>query len=180
LAARVAAKRRAQQAEEEAKVETEDGEWGANVLDAMIDQLGTRKEVEKDIRDHHRKQEFTQRLANFSHADKDGNSVMRTKYSTWGFGPSSRDANHRVNVVCLLLVGGGQEKGFCAVPKCDHPKMKLLHKCATCKQCIHRVCSMGNNLVGEDECFYCSCNCHPSKLVQCMLNSNDVVFKLCF
>jgi hypothetical protein len=27
-----------------------------------------------------------------------------------------------------LLVNGGREKGLCAVPKCDHPEMELLHK----------------------------------------------------
>jgi hypothetical protein len=126
----------------------------------MIDKLGTRKEVEKDIRDHRRKREFAQRLANFSHADEDGNPVMMTKISTRGFGASSRDANYRENV--RLLVGGGREKGFCAVPKCDHPKMELLHKCAACKQFVHILCSMANNLGGEDDCFYCSCHCHPS------------------
>jgi hypothetical protein len=45
----------------------------------MIDKLGTRKEVEKDIRDHRPKREFAQRLANFSHADEDGNPVGMTK-----------------------------------------------------------------------------------------------------
>jgi hypothetical protein len=72
----------------------EDEEWGGNVLDAMIDKVGTRKEVQEDIRDHRRKCEFAQRLANFSHADEDGNPVMMTKNATQGFGASSRDANY--------------------------------------------------------------------------------------
>jgi lipoprotein NlpI len=71
LAARVTAKKAARQAEEDEETEIEDKEWGANVLDAMVNRLGRRKEVEKDIPDHHRKQEFAQRLANFSHADED-------------------------------------------------------------------------------------------------------------
>jgi phosphatidylserine/phosphatidylglycerophosphate/cardiolipin synthase-like enzyme len=117
----VAAKKAARQAEEAKKIEIEDEEWGANVLDAMVDQLGTRKEVEKDIRNHRRKQEIAQCLANFSHAGEDGNPVMMTKNANRGFGASSRDANYRDNV--HLLVGGGRERRFCAVPKCDHPKM---------------------------------------------------------
>jgi hypothetical protein len=64
-AARVAAKKAARQAEEDEETETEDEEWGANILDAMVDQLGTRREVEKDVRDHCWKLEFAQRLANF-------------------------------------------------------------------------------------------------------------------
>jgi hypothetical protein len=40
------------EAEEDEKPETEDKECGRNVLDNMINKLGTRKEVEKDIRDH--------------------------------------------------------------------------------------------------------------------------------
>jgi hypothetical protein len=132
----------------------------SNVLDDMIDKLGTRKEVEKDIRDHRRKREFAQRLANFSPADEDGNPVMMTKNATRGFGASSRDANYRENV--CHLISGGREKGFCAVLKCDHPKMELLHKCAACKRFIHILCSMANDLGGEDDCFYCSRHCHPS------------------
>jgi hypothetical protein len=53
-AARVAAKKAARKAEEDKKNETEDEECGRNVLDDMIYKLGTRKEVEKDIRDHRR------------------------------------------------------------------------------------------------------------------------------
>jgi hypothetical protein len=92
---------------------------------------------------------------------------MMTKNATRGFGASSRDANYRENV--RLRVGGGRARGFCAVPKCDHPKMELLHKCAACKQFVHILCSMANNLGsmannlgGEDDCFYCSRHCHPS------------------
>jgi hypothetical protein len=81
-AARVAAKKAARQAEEDKKREREDEEWGANVLDAMVDQPGIRKEIEKDIRDNRWKQEFAQHLANFSHADEDGNLVMMTKNAT--------------------------------------------------------------------------------------------------
>jgi hypothetical protein len=56
-AARVAAKKAPRQVEEDKKTETEDEEWGANILDAMVDQLGTRKEeVEKDIIHHRWKQ----------------------------------------------------------------------------------------------------------------------------
>jgi hypothetical protein len=156
----VAAKKAARKVEETEKTETEDEEWGRTVLDDMINKLGTRKEVEKDIRDHRRKREFAQRLANFSHADEDGNPVMMTKNATRGFGASSRDANYRENV--RLLVGGGRYKGFCAVPKCDHPEMELLHKCAACKQFVHSLCSMANDLGGEDDCFCSSCHCHPS------------------
>ena len=159
-AARVAAKKAARKVEEDERTETEDEECGRNVLDDMIDKLGTRKEVEKDIRDHRRKREFAQRLANFSHADEDGNPVMMTKNATRGFGASSRDANYRENV--RLLVGGGREKGFCAVPKCDHPEMELLHKCAACKRFVHILCSMANDIGGEDDCFYCSRHRHPS------------------
>jgi hypothetical protein len=156
----VAAKKAAQKVGEDEKTETEDEEWGQNVLDDMIDKVGTRKEVEKDIRDHCQKREFAQRLANFSHADKDGNPVMMTKNATRGFGAPSRDANYRENV--LLLVGGGREKGFCAVPKCDHPEMELLHECAACKRFVRILCSMANDLGGEDDCSYCSRHCHPS------------------
>jgi hypothetical protein len=124
----LAAKKAARKVEEDEKNKTEDEEWGRNVLNDMINKLGTRKEVEKDIRDHRRKREFAQRLANFSYADEDGNPVMMTKNATRGFGPSSRDANYRENV--RLMVGGGREKGFCAVPRFDHPKMELLHECA--------------------------------------------------
>jgi hypothetical protein len=124
----VAAKKAAQKVEEDERTETEEEECGRNVLDDMINKLGMRKEVEKDIRDHRRKREFAQRLANFSHADEDGNPVMMTKNATRGFVASSRDANNRENV--RLLVGEGHEKGFCAVLKCDHPEMELLHKCA--------------------------------------------------
>jgi hypothetical protein len=86
---------------------------------------------------------------------------MMTKNATQGFGASSRDANYRENV--RLLVGGGCEKGFYAVLKCDHPEMELLHKCAACKRFIHMLCSMASDLGGEDhDCFYCSCHCHPS------------------
>jgi hypothetical protein len=160
-AARVAAQKAARKAEEDDKTETEDEEWGGrNVLDDMINKLGTRKKVEKDIRDHCRKREFVQRPANFSHANEDGNPVMMTKNATRVFGASSRDANYRENV--RLLVGGGREKGFCAVPKCDHPEMELLHECAACKQFVHILCSMANDLGGEDDCFYCSRHCHPS------------------
>jgi hypothetical protein len=53
----VAAKKAPRQVEEDKKTETEDEEWGANILDAMVDQLGTRKEeVEKDIIHHRWKQ----------------------------------------------------------------------------------------------------------------------------
>jgi len=155
-AARAAAKKAARQAEEDEKTDTEDEEWGRNVLDAMVDNLGTRKEVEEDIRDHRRKQQFTQRLANFSHADEDGNAVMMTKNATRGFGASSRDANYQQNL--SLLVGGGREKGFCAVPQCNHPEMELLHKCGTCKRYCHVLCSMGNNLQVDDS-SYCSLLC---------------------
>ncbi len=126
----LAAKKAARKAEEDdnTKKEDENKEWGGNVLHTAIDKLGTRKEVEEDIRDHRRKREFAQRLANFSHADEDGNPVMMTKNATRGFVASSRDANNRENV--RLLVGEGHEKGFCAVLKCDHPEMELLHKCA--------------------------------------------------
>jgi hypothetical protein len=123
----VAAKKAARKAEEDEETKTEDEECGRNALNDMIDKLGTRKEVEKNIRDHRWKQEFAQPLANFSHADEDGNPVMMTKNATPGFGASSRDANYRENV--RLLVGGGREKGFCAVPKCNHPEIELLHKC---------------------------------------------------
>jgi hypothetical protein len=51
----VAAKKAPRKAEEDKKNETEDKECGRNVLDDMIDKLGTRKEVERDIRDHRRK-----------------------------------------------------------------------------------------------------------------------------
>jgi hypothetical protein len=88
---------------------------------------------------------------------------MMTKNATRGFGASSRDANYRENV--RLLVGGGREKGFCAVPKCDHPEMELLHRCAACKRFVHILCSMANDLGGEDDCFYCSRHCHPSQLL---------------
>jgi hypothetical protein len=136
------------------------GVWSKR-LDDMIDKLCTRKGVEKDIRDRCWKREFAQRLANFSHANEDGNPVMMTKNATRGFGASSRDANYRENV--RHLVGGGREKGFCADPKCDHPEMELLHKCAACKRFVHIIlCSMANDLGGEDDCFYCSRHCHPS------------------
>jgi hypothetical protein len=79
---RVAAKKAARQAKENNKTETEDEEWGGNVLNAMINKLGTRKEVEEDIRDHPRKPEFAQRLANFSDANEDGNPMMMTKNAT--------------------------------------------------------------------------------------------------
>jgi hypothetical protein len=129
-----------QQAEEDEKTETEDEEWGGNVLDAMANQLGMRKELEKDIRDPCQKREFAQRPANFSHADQDGNPVMMTKRkATRDFNASSRDTNYRENV--RLLVGGGSKKGFCAVPKCDHPELELLHKCSACTQFIHVLCS---------------------------------------
>jgi hypothetical protein len=147
-AARVAAKKAARKAEEDKKNETEDEECGRNVLDDMIHKLGTRKEVEKDIRDHRRNRQ------GLEPSDDD------QKCPTRGFGASSRDANYRENV--HLLVGGGREKGFCAVLKCDHPKMELLHYCAACKQFIHILCSMANDLGGEDDCFYCSRHCHPS------------------
>jgi hypothetical protein len=113
-AAKGAKKKAAQQAEEDNKTETEDEGWGGNVLDVMVDQLGMRTEVEKDIRDHHWKQYFAQHLANFSHAYEDGNAVMMTTNATGGFGALSRDANYAENV--RLLVHGGGEKGFCAVP----------------------------------------------------------------
>jgi hypothetical protein len=129
-AARVAAKRAAQRAEEDGKKETEDKEWGADVLDAMVNQLGMRKEVEKaGIRDHHQEQAFAQPLANFSHANEDGNPVRMTKNAPQGFGAPSRDANYRENMG--LLVGGGRKIGICAVRKWDHPKViysnRLLH-----------------------------------------------------
>jgi hypothetical protein len=88
---------------------------------------------------------------------------MMTKNATQGFGASSRDANYRENV--RLLVGGGCEKGFCAVPKGDYPKMELLHKSAACKRFVHIVCCMANDLAGEDDCFCCSHLCHPGYLV---------------
>ncbi len=98
----------------------------------MFDALGTRKEVEKDIDDHCWKRALALHQAQFSHADKDGNAVMITRNTTRGFGASSRDTNHGENM--RLPVRGGREKGFCAIPKCDHPEMELLHKCANCKQ----------------------------------------------
>jgi hypothetical protein len=160
LAAKAAKKKAAWQAEEDGKTEREDEGWGGNVLDAMVDQLGLMAQVEKDIRDHPPKREFAERPANFSHANEDGNPVMMTKNATRGFGASSRDANYLENV--RLLLGGGRKKGFCAVPKCNHLEMELLHKCATCNQFEHDICSMENNLAGEDDCFYCSHNCHPN------------------
>jgi hypothetical protein len=52
-AARAAtAKKAARQTEEDKKIEIEDEEWGASVLDAMADRLGIRKEVQKDIKDN--------------------------------------------------------------------------------------------------------------------------------
>jgi hypothetical protein len=159
-AARVTAKKAAQKAEEDDKTETEDHEWGVNVLDAMINKLGTRKKVEEDIIYHRRKREFAQRLANFSHANEDENPVMMTNNATRGFGASTRDANYSENV--RLLVSGGRETGFCAGRKCYHPEMELLRKCAACKQFIRVLCSMAKNLGGEDDCFYCSRHCHPS------------------
>ena len=124
----------------------------------MVDKLGTRKEVEEDIRDFRRKQQLQQKLANFSHADEDGNAVMMTKNATQGFGESSRDAKYHKNV--HQLVSGGGEKGFCTVPKCNHPQMELLHKCGTCKRYCHVLCSMANNLQ-VDDCSYCSLLCTP-------------------
>ena len=158
-AARAAAKKAERQAEEDKKTDTEDeGGWGSNVLDAMVDKLGTRKEVEEDIRDFRRKQQLQQKLANFSHADEDGNAVMMTKNATRGFGASSRDANYHKNV--HQLVSGGREKEFCTVPKCNHPQMELLHKCGTCKRYCHVLCSMANNLQ-VDNSSYCSLLCTP-------------------
>jgi hypothetical protein len=84
---------------------------------------------------------------------------MMTKNATQGFGASSRDANYNENV--RLLVSGGFEKGFCALPKCEHLEMELQHRCAACKQFIHVICCMANDLGGEDDTFYCSKNCHP-------------------
>jgi hypothetical protein len=129
----LAAKKAARKADKDNKTKTEDEseEWGGNVLDTAIDKLGTRKEVEEDIRDHRRKREFAQRLANFSHVNEDGNPVMMTNNATLGYGNSSRDADYSENV--CLLVRGGFEKGFCAVPECEHPEMELRHKCAACK-----------------------------------------------
>jgi hypothetical protein len=54
LAARGAAKKAARQAEEDKKTEIEDEEWGARVLDAVVNRLGIRKEVQKDIKDNRR------------------------------------------------------------------------------------------------------------------------------
>jgi lipoprotein NlpI len=114
LAARVVAKKAARKAGEDNKTESEDEEWGGNVSDAMIDKLGSRKEVEEDIRDHCPKREFAQRLENFSDAKEDWNPVMMIKNATQGFGAFSRDANYSENV--RLLVSRGHEKGFCALP----------------------------------------------------------------
>jgi hypothetical protein len=45
-------------------------------LGAMVDDLGIRKEVKKGIEDNPWKQESAQCVANFSHANKDGEAVM--------------------------------------------------------------------------------------------------------
>jgi hypothetical protein len=47
-AARVAAKKAARKVEEDEKTEIEDEEWGRNVLNDMIDKLGTRKEGSRE------------------------------------------------------------------------------------------------------------------------------------
>jgi hypothetical protein len=159
-AARAAAKEASRKAEEEEKTDTEDeGAWGTCVLDGMIDALGTRKEVEKDIADHRRKRALALRQAQFSHADEDGNAVMITRNATRGYGASSRDPNYSENVRNLLA--GGRQKGHCAVGNCDHPEMELLHKCTACKRFVHVLCAMSNNLQ-EDDCSYCSNLCRPT------------------
>jgi hypothetical protein len=159
-AARAAAKEASRKAEEEEKTDTEDeGAWGTCVLDGMIDALGTRKEVEKDIADHRRKRALALRQAQFSHADEDGNAVMITRNATRGYGASSRDPNYSENVRNLLA--GGRQKGHCAVGNCDHPEMELLHKCTTCKRFVHVLCAMSKNLQ-EDDCSYCSNLCRPT------------------
>jgi hypothetical protein len=147
----------ARQAAEDEQTETEDDDLATRVLDRMVDQLGVRKEVDRDIEEMHRNQDAAQQGARFANVDEDGNGVMMTRNATRGFGASSRDANYRDNV--RRLIGGGREKGHCAVAKCQHPEMELLHKCNTCKRYVHILCSMANNLQGEDDEHYCSRTC---------------------
>ena len=104
LAARAAAKKAARQAEEDEKTDTEDEEgWGSNVLDAMVDKLGTRKKVEEDIWDFRRKQQLQQKLANFSHANKHGNALILTTYATPGLAPPSSHPTYHTNVRQLVM-----------------------------------------------------------------------------
>ena len=127
----------------------------------MIEELGIMKEVTTSIEGMHRDKEAADRRARFSHVDEDGNAIMMARNVNRGFGASSRDPNFKENV--RRLVSGGREKGYCAVAKCDHPEMELLHKCHTCKRYVHVICLMTNNLLiseeGGDDYHYCSRLC---------------------
>jgi hypothetical protein len=64
-----------------------------------------------------------------THVDDNGNAIMMAQNDSPGLGAlgaSSRDANYRENV--WHLIGGGREKGYCTVTKCQHSEMELLHK----------------------------------------------------
>ncbi len=87
---------------------------------------------------------------------------MMAQNANRGFGASSRDANYRDNV--SRLVGGGHEKGYCAVANCQHVEMELRHKCDTCKRFVHIICLMENDLLisivgGSGNYHYCSRLC---------------------
>jgi hypothetical protein len=133
-----------------------------DVLDNMVNGLGLSNEVNRGIDNMHRNQEAARRQATFAHVDEDGNAVMMAQNANRGFGASSRDANYRDNV--SRLVGGGHEKGYCAVANCRHVEMELRHKCDTCKRFVHIICLMENDLLisivgGSGNYHYCSRLC---------------------
>jgi hypothetical protein len=141
------------------------------VLDSMIVGLGLRNKVNSGIEDMRQQQlarerqvRFERQQARFVYVNEDGNAIMMAQNVNRGLGASSRDANYRENVWCLI--GRRREKGYCAVAKCQHPEMELLCKCDTCKRHVHVICLMDNNLLTSEEGgpnhHYCSRLCKDS------------------
>jgi hypothetical protein len=133
-----------------------------SVLDSMVDGLGLTSQVNRGIEAMHLNQEATERQARFIRADEDGqHAVMMAQNATQDFGASSRDANYRENMRCV--VDGRYEKGYCAIANCQHLEMDLRHKCDTCGRYVHILCLMDNNLliseVGSNDRHYCSRLC---------------------